>query len=66
MFNDFRSYEIAMNYSSERNYRPRLMSAGLTALIPEYLYLDRLNKRSRQLPRLLLPRARSTAAIRAY
>lgn len=62
----FRSYEIAMNYLSERNYRPRPMSAGLTVLILEYLYSDRLNKHSRQSPRSLPPRARSTAAIKVY
>lgn len=66
MFNVFRSYEIAMSYLSERNYRRRPMSAGLTALIPEYLYSDRLNKRSRQSLRLLPPRARSMAAIKVY
>jgi len=65
-FNVFRSYEIAMSYSSEKNYRPHPMSVGLTALIPEYLYSGRLNKRSRQLPRSPPPRARSTAGIRAY
>jgi len=65
-FNVFRSYEIAMSYSSEKNYRLHPMSVGLTALIPEYLYSGRLNKRSRQSPRSPPPRARSTAAIRVY
>jgi len=66
MFNVLRSYEIAMSYLSERNYRLRLMSAGLTALIPEYLYSDHLNKHSRQSPHLLPPRARSMVVIKAY
>lgn len=66
MFNVFRSYEIAMSYLSERNYRLRLMSAGLTALIPEYLYSNHLNKHSHQSPRLPPPRARSMVAIKAY
>lgn len=55
-----------MSYSSEKNYRPRPMSAGLTALIPEYLYSDRLNKRSHQSPHSPLLRARLMAVIKAY
>jgi len=66
LFNFFRLYETAMSYSSVKNYRLRPTSAGLTALIPEYLYSDRLNKRLHQSPHSPLLRARLMAVIKAY
>lgn len=65
MFYYFRSYEIVMNYSNVRNYQRRPMLAGPIASIPEYLYSDRLKKRSHQSRRLPSPRDRSTVAIKA-